>query len=114
MRALHSVVQIDKRLMQVALIIFLFSNGLSVANSSNELSANNYKQIFRIQNIYIEQLWLFIERIYGRVRAAVVFSTLVSKCLLIQGLLRDIHHDVFEKLDLSQVPPILWSIMQSV
>ncbi len=112
MRALHSIVQIDKRIMQVALVIFLFSKGLSSTVNANESSINNHQEVFQTQNKYVEQLWLFIEKIYGRVRAVYVFSTLIGKCLLIQELIRDIEHDVYEKLDPCQVPPILRSIMQ--
>lgn len=112
MRSLHSIVQIDKRIMQVALVIFLFSKSLSTTINSNELSINNHQQVFQTQNKYVEQLWIFIEKIYGRVRAVYVFSTLISKCLLIQELIRDIQHNVYEKLDPCQVPPILRSLMQ--
>ncbi|CAF0884373.1 unnamed protein product [Adineta steineri] len=113
MCALNSIVQIDKRLMQVALVIFLFSKGMSATTDSNELSIDNHKQIFHLQNTYTEHLWVFIEKLYGHVQATLIFSTLISNCLLIQGLLRDIQHDVYEKLDPSEVPPILRSIFQS-
>lgn len=65
-----------------------------------------------IQNIYVEQLWLLLEKTYGSVKAVLIFSTLISKCLLIQQLLRDIQHDVHEKLDLEEVSPIMRSVMQ--
>jgi len=78
MRTLHSIVQIDKRIMQVALVIFLFFKGLSTTIDSNESSINNHQQIFPTQNKYVEQLWLFIEKTYGRVRAVYVFSTLIG------------------------------------
>jgi hypothetical protein len=113
MRALHSIVQIDKRIMQAALVIFLFSRGVSSTINLNEPSSNNYHHVFQTQNKYTEQLWIFIEKMYGRVRAIYIFSTLISKYLVIQELIRDIQHDVFEKLDPCQVPPILRSIMQT-
>jgi hypothetical protein len=111
MRALQSIVQIDKRIMQLALVIMLFSKGLSSMINYNEPLLNNYQQVFRAQNFYIEQLWSFTEKYYGSVRTAVIFSTLVSKCLLIQGLLRDIQQDIHEKIDPYQVPPIIRSLM---
>ncbi|CAF2948268.1 unnamed protein product [Rotaria sp. Silwood2] len=112
-RALHSIVQIDKRIMQVALVIFLFSKGLSTTTNSNESSINSYQQIFQIQNKYAEHLWLLIEKTYGCVHAVHIFSALISKCLLIQELICDTQHDVYEKLDRCQVPPILRSIIQT-
>jgi hypothetical protein len=112
MRTLHSIVQIDKRIMQVALVIFLFFKGLSTTIDSNESSINNHQQIFPTQNKYVEQLWLFIEKTYGRVRAVYVFSTLIGKCLFMQELIRDIQHNIYEKLDPCQVPPILRSLIQ--
>jgi hypothetical protein len=111
MRDLHSIVDIDKRIIQVALVIFLFGKGLSPTVNSNEPSINNHQQVFKIQNKYVEQLWLFIEKTYGRFRAINVFSTLIGKCLFMQELIRDIQHDVFEKLNPYQVPSILRSLM---
>ncbi|CAF0954906.1 unnamed protein product [Rotaria sordida] len=112
-RALHSIVQIDKRIMQVALVIFLFSKGLSITTNSNEPSINNYKQIFHIQNKYAKHLWLFIEKTYGYIRAVHIFSTLISKCLLIQELICDTQHEVYEELDRYQVSSYLQSIIQT-
>jgi hypothetical protein len=112
MRTLHSIVQIDKRIMQVALVIFLFFKGLSTTVDSNESSRNNHQEIFQTQNKYVEQLWLFIEKNYGRVRAVYIFSTLIGKCLFMQELIRDIQHNVYEKLDPCQVPSILRSLIQ--
>ncbi|CAM4934992.1 unnamed protein product [Rotaria socialis] len=112
-RSLYSIVQMDKHIMQVVLVIFLFSKGLSVMRKSNEPLVNNYQQIFQIQNKYAEQLWLFIEKNYGNVQAVRIFSSLITKCLLIQEFIRDIEHDIYEKLDPCQVPPILRSLIQT-
>ncbi len=111
MRDLQSIVQIDKCIMQVSLVIFLFSNGVSNTVNLNEPSSNNYQQFFQIQNKYTEQLWLFLEKTYGHIKAVCIFSTLISKCVLIQELIRDIQQNVYEKLDPCQVPPILRSII---
>lgn len=112
MRSLQSIVQIDKRIMQIALVIFLFFKGLSTRIDSNETFISNHKRIFQIQNKYVEQLWIFIEKTYGLTQAVSIFSTLNGKYLFLQELIRDIHHDVFEKLDPCQVPSILRSLIQ--
>jgi hypothetical protein len=111
MRSLHSIVQMDQRIMQLALIIILFSKGLSGLVNCSEPSPNGCQQVFQAQNFYAEQLWLFMEKSYGPLRAAVIFSTLIGKCLLIQELLCDIHEDIHEKIDLRQVSPIIHSLM---
>jgi len=91
MRSLHSIVQMDQRIMQLALVIMLFSKGLSSITTNNtEPLLNNSQQVFQIQNFYIEQLWLFMEKYYGLTRTILTFSTLINKCLLIQILLCDI------------------------
>ena len=113
MCALNSIVQLDKRFVQVALVVFLFSNSLSTLNDAVELPIKYHQQVLHIQNTYAEQLWALMEKNYGRIQAAKLFSTLVSKCLLIQSLFRDIQQDIYEKLDPCEVPPILQSIMQS-
>jgi hypothetical protein len=111
MRALNSIIQIDRRIVQVALVIFLFSNGLSITFNSNQSTIHNPAQVFQTQNKYVEQLWMFIEKFYGRIRAISVFSTLISKCLMMQEINYDIIHNVFEKLDPRQVPSILRSLI---
>jgi hypothetical protein len=111
MRSLQSIAQMDKRIMQLALVIMLFSKGLSSMMNTTEPLLNNYKQVFQVQNFYVEQLWLFMEKYYGPTRTILTFSTLVSQCLLIQVLLRDIQQDIHEKLDPCQVPPIIRTLM---
>ena len=111
LRSLHSIVQMDKRILHLALVIFLFAKGLpSVAYPKDPL-LNNAPQVFQAQNFYVEHLWLFMEKCYGSERSILTFSTLISKCLLIQGLLRDIQHDIHEKLEPYQVPPIIRTLM---
>lgn len=115
MQALHSIIEIDKRIVQVALVILLFSKGLSLTMNSYQPSGNNHQHIFRTQSKYVEQLWILIEKIYGQIRAIKIFSTLVSKCLLMQELTRDIEHDRYGKIDSNQMPNIFQTrIIQSV
>jgi len=97
--------------MQLALVIMLFSKGLSSMINTTETLSNNYQQVFQSQNFYVEQLWFFIDKYYGSTRTVFVFSTLISKCLLIQTLLGDIQQDIHEKLDPYQVSPIMRTLM---
>lgn len=114
MQSLNSIIQIDKRIVQVALVILLFSKGLSVTVHSHQPSGNNHQEIFRTQNKYVEQLWIYIEKIYGQIRAINIFSTLISKCLSMQELTRDIQHDLYEIVDPSQVPNLFQTFVQPV
>ncbi|CAF0725812.1 unnamed protein product [Adineta steineri] len=111
MRSLHSIVQIDQRIIQLALIIILFSKGLPGIINFSEPLLNNSQEVFQAQNFYVEQLWLFMEKSYGPSRTVLIFSTLISKCLLVQELLRDIQRDLHEKVDPNQVPPIIRTLM---
>lgn len=111
MRSLHSIIKIDRRIIQMTLVIMLFSKGLSSIINFREPLLDNPKQVFRAQNFYAEQLWLFIEEHYGTAQAVLIFSAVISKCLLIQMLLRDIQQDIHEKIDPCQVPPIIRTIM---
>lgn len=103
--------QIDQRIMQVALVIFLFSKNSYKSIHSNDLSLTNPQEIFHIQNKYVERLWSFIETIYGHRRSVSIFSILISKFLLIQDLMQAIEQEIYGKLDIDQVPPILRSLM---
>lgn len=111
MRSLQSIVQMDRRLMQLILVIMLFSKGLSTMTNVVEPLLNNPQQVFRAQNFYLEHLWLFMEKYYGTTRAVLTFSTLISQCLHIQLLLRDIQQDIHEKLDPYHIPPIIRTLM---
>ncbi|CAF3491941.1 unnamed protein product [Rotaria sordida] len=111
MRSLHSIVEIDRRIIQLILVILLFSKGLSNLINFQEPSLNNYQQVFHAQNIYVEQLWIFLEQHYGSTENVRTFTTLISKCLLIQGLFRDIQQDINEKIDICQVPSIMRTLM---
>ncbi|CAF2336706.1 unnamed protein product [Rotaria sp. Silwood2] len=111
MRSLHSIVQLDRRIMQLTFVILLFSEGLSNLINCQEPCLNNYRQVFHAQNTYVEQLWIFLEQHYGLTQTIRIFTTLISKCLLIQALFRDIQQDINEKIDICQVPPIMRTLM---
>lgn len=111
MRSLHSVTQLDERIMQLTLIVVLFAKGLSSTTNTKDSSIKNHQQVFQAQNFYVEHLWMFMEKFYGTVRAIRTFSTLISQCLLIQELLRDIEQDIHGKLEPYQVPPIIRTLM---
>ena len=111
MRSLQSVVEMDPRLMQLVLIIMLFSKGISTMTDTIEPLLNNSSEVFQVQNFYVEHLWIFMEKYYGTARAVSTLTTLISQCLHIQVLLRDIQQDIHEKLDPCQVPPIIRTLM---
>ena len=111
MRSLHSIVRLDKRIMQVALVIMLFAKGISSSTNTKDSSIENHQRVYQAQNFYIEHLWLFMEKFYGTVHTIRTFSTLISRCLLIQGLLRDIEQDIHEKIEPYQVPPLMRTLM---
>jgi hypothetical protein len=111
MRSLQSIVEMDPRLMQLVLIIMLFSKGISTMTDTIEPLLNNPLEVFRVQNFYLEHFWIFMEKYYGTTRAVFTLSKLISQCLQIQILLRDIQQDIHEKLDPCQVPPIVRTLM---
>lgn len=111
MRGLRSIAEMDPRIMSLTLVIFLFSKRLTnVINFQEPLLANR-QQILRAQNLYTEQLWIFLEQHYGFTRAVRTFTTIMSKCLLIDALFRDIQQDISEKMDPQQVPPIMRTLV---
>lgn len=111
MRSLNSVVQLDKRIMQLALIIMLFTQGLSTSIHFKDINLVDSDQILRAQNFYVEHLWVFMEKYYGTVKTIQTFLSLSSRFLLIQTLLVDIEEDLHENLEPDQVPPIMRTVM---
>ena len=56
MRSLQSIVQKDRRIMQLTLVIMLFSKGLSVLTHGNDSSLVNPQKVYQVQNHYIEHI----------------------------------------------------------
>jgi len=110
-RSLRSIVDEDRQIIQLALVIFLFSKGLASLTDTNESLLVNHQQVYHVQNHFVEQLWFFIEKHFGSIKVIRIYSTLVSQCLRIQTLLRDIQQDLYEKIDPCQIPPIIRSLM---
>lgn len=111
MRSLQSIVRMDRRLIQLTLVIMLFSRGLSIPKNPADSILNEPQKIHQLQDYYLEHLWSYMEKFYGSTRAIVTFSSLISQCLHIQLLLRDIHQDIHEKLNPSDVPPLIRTLM---
>ncbi|CAF5196398.1 unnamed protein product [Rotaria magnacalcarata] len=111
MRSLSSIVQMDPRIMQLTLVIFLFAIRLSNMINIREPPLTNRQQVFEAQNIYVEQLWIFLEKHFGVTRTIRTFTTLISKCLLIDTLFRDIQQDIHENVDRHYVPPIMRTLI---
>ncbi|CAF2093465.1 unnamed protein product [Rotaria magnacalcarata] len=111
MRSLSSIVQMDPRIMQLTLVIFLFAIRLSNMINIREPPLTNRQQVFEAQNIYVEQLWIFLEKHFGLTRTIRTFTTLISKCLLIDTLFRDIQQDIHENVDRHYVPPIMRTLI---
>lgn len=111
MRSLQSIARLDRRVIQLTLVIMLFSRGLSMPKNPSNSSLNHPEKVLQLQNYYLEHLWLYMEKLYGSTRAILTFSTLISQCLHIQLLLRDVHQDVHEKLNPSEVLPLIRTLL---
>lgn len=112
MRSLQSIVDMDKRIIQLALVIMLFSKGPeNHQNAGPDGLLKNHTQVFQAQNYYVEHLWLFMEKSYGTMKSAQTFTTLISRSLLVQRLLRDIEQNIVDKIDPSDVPVIMRTLL---
>lgn len=112
LRALQSLVQIDKSIMQMALVLFMFSrNSAKILHSNESSESMNHQKLYQIQNKYAESLWTFIEKTYGYKKCISIFSVLITNFLIIQEIMSDVEREVYVQLDKDQVPPLLRSIM---
>ncbi|CAF0762152.1 unnamed protein product [Didymodactylos carnosus] len=113
MTTLRSFVELDRIIIQLALVIMLFSKGFSASDSVEPILIDPLK-VFRIQNLYIERLWRFLENRFGNATATKMVAKLFMQCLTIQILSRDTRSDISENVNPYDIVPIMRSIMQLV
>lgn len=80
-----NIAKYDQKIIQLALITFILTKGLSVT-SSEEPILNDCMAVFRAQNYFAELLWKYLETIHGENLAIQIYSKLVSHFITLQTL----------------------------
>ncbi|CAF4169046.1 unnamed protein product [Rotaria sordida] len=112
--ALCKIGQFDERIIQLSLVILLYTKGFSTMKSENEPILNDGMTVFRVQSYYAELLWKYLEMNHGSNKALRIFNTLVSHFVAIQNLNRALYNnlqDTLSPLDIEHMLPIMKTLL---
>ncbi|CAF4071877.1 unnamed protein product [Rotaria sordida] len=112
--ALCKIGQFDERIIQLSLVILLYTKGFSTMKSENEPILNDGMTVFRVQSYYTELLWKYLEMNHGSNKALRIFNTLVSHFVAIQNLNRALYNnlqDTLSPLDIEHMLPIMKTLL---
>jgi hypothetical protein len=83
---------------QLALVVLIFTKGLSAGDGELEPILNDGMTIYRAQSYYTELLWKYLETVHGFRQAFRIFSTLITRFLSWQILEKQLRYNVQQNL----------------
>ena len=103
----------DRLILQIFIIVLLFSKGATICSSKDELEtiAQDMLTIYHTQNIFVELLWKYCENKYGYFKTAKIWSQLTTASI-------DAHFQAFKTrrdyIQVDAVADLLTPLMKSV
>ena len=85
-KTFRNIALYDETIIELALIIFLFSKGFSPINADPEPILNDEMAVYCAQKYYTELLWKYIETNHGPERVIHIFAALVAHLISLQTL----------------------------
>jgi hypothetical protein len=90
--------QHNQTILQLALVVLIFTKGLSAGDGELEPILNDGMTIYRAQSYYTELLWKYLETVHGFRQAFRIFSTLITRFLSWQILEKQLRYNVQQNL----------------
>lgn len=90
--------------------LFLSSNLLSI--NVDTIEYKQLENIHRIQDNYIELLWLYMLEKYGHIRAVKLYTKIITKVLWLQSVIYQIDSIIRLNDDKQHVDALLKTILQ--
>lgn len=104
----------DRLLLQMLLIIMVFSKGSTICTFTNEREpiAQDILKIFNAQNIYVDLLWRYCENKFGLTKTVKIWSKLTMSAMDAHLQAYKTRHD-YIKADtvIDQLSPLMKSVM---
>ena len=114
----ESYVQIgqkNQRIIQLALIVLIFTKGLSTLDGESQPILNDNMAVYRAQNYYVELLWKYMETAHGFEQAFRIFSTLITRFLswqVLENKLRNNVGQILSTTDEHELLPLMKSLLR--
>jgi hypothetical protein len=109
---LIQVLEYDRVIVKLLLIIVLYIKGFCSYDIPHEPSLNNPSLVINIQHIYVEILFKYCLHQYGLTKTTNLFTRLINELFAIQRLsvhLKDLVHSV---IGASQLSPLMQTVLQ--
>jgi len=109
---LIKILECDRIMLKLLLIILLFSKGFCSYDPLNEPILNDSSSVLNAQNVYLDLLYRYSLHQYGEQKTTKLFSRLIAQLINIQHLAKDMKTIVHDHVLASQLSPLMQSVMQ--
>jgi len=109
---LTKIVQNDRIIIKIFLLLILFSKGFCGYDISHEPSLKNSSIVYKTQNLYLESLYKYCIHNYGLKKTETLFTRYLSHLLSVQCLAVHLKDYVHDHIDASQLSPLMQSVLQ--
>jgi hypothetical protein len=107
------IAKYDGKIIQLALIVFMLTIGLSTGDGAPEPILNDGMAVYRAQSSYMELLWKYLEIVYGFEQAFRIITTLITRFLTWQLIEKKLRYNVEQRLsktDENDLLPLMKSL----
>ncbi|CAF1282900.1 unnamed protein product [Adineta steineri] len=108
------LVKYDRKIIELALIVLIFTKGISITNPQDEKILNDTMSVYRAHTYYTELLWKYMETVYGYEKAISLFSELINHIISLQTLQEEIQNNILRVLspdNTDELLPIIKSVL---
>ncbi|CAF1310219.1 unnamed protein product [Didymodactylos carnosus] len=106
------IVECDRLVVKIILIIMLFSKGYSTCTIEYpEPVLKNSTQVFQSQNIYVDLLWRYCEEKFGFFNTIKLLVRLITLCMAVESVAKETQQYVQSKLTADELAPLMQSVM---
>lgn len=109
---LIEIVQYDRVIVKIFLLLILFSKGFCAYDIEHEPTLKNHSIVIKTQNSYLTALYKYSLHHYGFRKTVVLLSRSMSQLLAIQRLAVHLKYCIHDHIDASQLSPLLQTVLQ--
>ncbi|CAF1394694.1 unnamed protein product [Didymodactylos carnosus] len=113
MRLLVDLTERDPIIVELLLIIMIFTKGLSAHNRDlTEPILANFAPVYQAQCTYTSLLWRYMLQKYDLTMTVHKFSSLIAQIMKIQALSYDFQQYISNQVDINKINPLMKSLLQ--
>ena len=111
-KKLIHILEYDRVVIKVVLLIVLFTKGFCAYDLLHEPSLNQNSIVFETHSVYVETLYKYCLQQYGFPRTVSLFTNLINELFTIQRLAIHLKDVVHTQIDASQLSPLMQTVLQ--